>query len=118
TVVSGGVSSVRVTYGTSPSGSNRKQAETVTVTTEQNFPLEELLPGTKYYVTVEGTDSKGGTVRVPSLTFTTIPEPDIQDLSVISTSPNELVVSLTTITPVSVSAAYKSEHDTEEGSSA
>lgn len=116
-VVTGGLKTVAVSYGTNASlTENSKQVSTVVTTAENNFPLTGLKPGTKYFIRIDGQDSKGNPAKMSGLTFTTTAEPQLVTFTATATSPNEMTVSVKTSTPTTATAIYRSSLDSQDNS--
>lgn len=114
TVVTGGLTSLSLQYGTALNTGEIRQFTSTDGTNEQTVSLTDLTPGTKYFLKLSGTDSSGSSAVVNGLSFTTIAMPASTNVSLTPVSPNELVLKLDTNTLSTVTALYRSENDEED----
>jgi len=110
-VTAGGLWKLKLSYGESMALAQAKQLLSSDLVAETTFALTGLTTGTKYYISLEGTDNKSNKYMMTGLSFVTIAAPVIGEVTTSSITPNDISVSVTTNTPTSLILTYQSNLD-------
>jgi len=99
--LTGNITNSTLEYGSTPAYGQTKKDLSGSLTTNHVIQLTDLSSGTDYHVRIDTTNAEGVVTRSSDFGFTTLANPEIQSISFVDDSPNQVSIVWKTNVPTS-----------------